>query len=279
MFILGLIFERSRERAMHQLQVALSELKASNDQLTALNKEKDEIMGIAAHDLKNPLTAVIGNAEMLMLARDPSKVGTYAQRISSAGARMLHLIKSLLDANALEQGSFTIKAEPCSLTDLVLESLDHNRTAAQTKETQLDFHSSETTEVRADRSASVQVLDNLVSNAIKYSPRRSVITVKIVSQPDHLVVEVLDQGPGISEADQKKLFQKFVRLTAQPTDGESSTGLGLSIVKRLAEQMGGSVACRSALGQGSTFLFRLPKWAYIQSMRPPSAPRAVAEKA
>ena len=69
------------------------------------------------------------------------------------------------------------------------------------------------------------------------------------------------------------------RLTAQPTDGESSTGLGLSIVKRLAEQMGGSVACRSALGQGSTFLFRLPKWAYIQSMRPPSAPRAVAEKA
>jgi signal transduction histidine kinase len=104
----------------------------------------------------------------------------------------------------------------------------------------------------------VQVLDNLVSNAVKYSPAGTTIVISASQADGKVTVAVKDQGPGLSEEDQKKLFQKFTRLTARPTGGESSNGLGLSIVKRLAEAMNGNVGCHSVLGQGATFFVQLP---------------------
>jgi signal transduction histidine kinase len=104
----------------------------------------------------------------------------------------------------------------------------------------------------------MQILDNLISNALKYSPPNTTVHVHALPEKDYVVINVRDEGPGISEADQKKLFQKFTRLTARPTGGESSTGLGLAIVKKLAEAMAGSVQCRSTMGAGSTFTLRLP---------------------
>ena len=105
-----------------------------------------------------------------------------------------------------------------------------------------------------------QVFDNLISNAVKYSPQRTTVSIRAYAESGHACVAVKDEGPGISEEDRVKMFGKFARLTARPTGGESSNGLGLSIVKRLAEAMSGTVECRSVLGEGSTFIVRLPIW-------------------
>ena len=260
MFILGLIFESGRARAFFKMQEALGELAASNERLLHLNNEKNEFLGIAAHDLKNPLTVISGCAELLGMSRDPERVAKLSTSIVGASKRMRDLITNLLDANAIEQGRFTSNIERCDLNALVAQSVENNLPAANKKEISMRVGNSDPLWARADKAAVLQVLDNLVSNALKYSPPKTIVHVHTLPERERVVVSVRDEGPGISEADQKKLFQKFSRLSARPTGGESSTGLGLSIVKRLAEAMGGSVSCSSTLGSGSTFTFRLPVW-------------------
>jgi len=260
MFILGLIFETGRARAFGKMQEALAKLAASNDRLVYLNNEKNEFLGIAAHDLKNPLTVIGGSAELLGMTTDPASVRKLSEAIGASTKRMRELIANLLDVNAIEQGKFTSNIERCDLSALVLQSVENNRPNAARKEIAICVGPSEGTWARADRGATVQILDNLISNAIKYSPKKTSVHINVLPEREHIMVAVRDEGPGISEADQKKLFQKFSRLSARPTAGESSTGLGLAIVKRLAEAMAGSVQCQSALGAGSTFMLRLPAW-------------------
>lgn len=256
MFILGMIFELSRERAFNQLQETLRRLEASNEKLTHLNREKNEFLGIAAHDLKNPLSTIVGYADLL--ARQPDPAPRLAGQISASATRMQTLIKNLLDANAIEEGRFISKLERCDLSELVQQSVEHNQVSATRKEIALKLEAPPGLFAIADRNATVQVLDNLVSNAVKYSPAGTTIVISASQADGKVTVAVKDQGPGLSEEDQKKLFQKFTRLTARPTGGESSNGLGLSIVKRLAEAMNGNVGCHSVLGQGATFFVQLP---------------------
>lgn len=259
MFLLGVTFETSRERAFNRLRNTLQKLEVSNNELIHLNNEKNEFLGIAAHDLKNPLTAIIGSAELITMVPDSPKVGKLAGNISAAGKRMRDLISNLLDANAIEQGKFTSNIERCDLGALVAQSVEQNLPNATRKEITINIACRDgSLWVMADKNATIQILDNLISNAVKYSPPKSAVHVTTVVADGQTGVEITDQGPGLSEEDQKKLFQKFTRLSAKPTAGESSTGLGLSIVKRLAEAMSGTVDCRSALGSGSTFAIRLP---------------------
>ena len=259
MFLLGAIFEAGRERAFGKMRAALDELEVSNNQLTRLNQEKNEFLGIAAHDLKNPLTVVIGTAELLRLAK-PEQTERLTTNIVGAGQRMLHLIKNLLDANAMEEGRFTSNLECCDLRALIRESLEDNQSAAQRKGIALRLETEDVFWAKADRNATMQILDNLISNAVKYSPKDTTVHVRLATENDSVLVAIKDEGPGLSAEDQDKLFRKFTRLTARPTGGESSTGLGLSIVKRLAEAMSGSVECYSVLGHGATFTLRLPDW-------------------
>jgi signal transduction histidine kinase len=260
MFILGLIFEGGRAQAFARMQAAHAELAASNDRLTHLNSEKNEFMGIAAHDLKNPLSVIVGSTELLRTTKDPARIDKMVNLIASAALRMRDLVTNLLDANAIEQGKFTSNVERCNLRALVEQSVDHNQQSATRKNIAIRVGTSDGLWAKADRAATLQILDNLISNAVKYSPPNTTVHVHTLPETGSILVSVRDEGPGISEADQKKMFQKFTRLTARPTGGESSTGLGLSIVKRLAEAMSGSVQCQSVLGFGSTFLLRLPVW-------------------
>ncbi len=260
MFLLGMSFETSREVAFGKMQAALKELEASNTELVRLNQEKSEFMGIAAHDLKNPLTVIIGNAELIGRARNPGMVAQLVDNIRLSGTRMYDLIKNLLDANAIEEGKFRLHMERCDLCALVDRSLEGNYFAATRKGIQIQVIKPGQAWVLADEAATSQVLDNLVSNAVKYSMPNSLVEVRVELAGDQVSLAVKDEGPGLSEEDQKKLFQKFTRLTAKPTDGESSNGLGLSIVKKLVESMSGQVKCRSVLGQGATFLVILPVW-------------------
>jgi signal transduction histidine kinase len=260
MFILGLIFEGGRAQAFARMQAALAALAASNERLTHLNNEKNEFMGIAAHDLKNPLSVIVGSAELLKTAKEPAKMEKMVNLIASAAMRMRELVTNLLDANAIEQGKFTSNVERCNVRTLVEQCVDHNQPSAAGKGIAVRVGTSDGLWARADRAATLQILDNLISNAVKYSPPNTTIHVHTMPEKDSIMISVRDEGPGISEADQKRMFQKFTRLTARPTGGESSTGLGLSIVKRLAEAMSGSVQCQSTLGCGATFILRLPVW-------------------
>jgi len=258
MFILGLIFESGRRTAFAKMQQALADLAASNERLLHLNNEKNELMGIAAHDLRNPLTIILGNAELMTSVRDPGKLAKLSQNTMTVAIRMRDLITNLLDVNAIEQGKFVVKKENCDIRALLEQSLEQNQLAATKKQIAFRVGISEGVWATADRAAVLQILDNLISNALKYSPPNTTVHVHALPEKDAIMINVRDEGPGISEADQKKLFQKFTRLTARPTGGESSTGLGLAIVKKLAEAMSGSIQCLSTLGSGSTFSLRLP---------------------
>lgn len=261
MFFLGVIFESGRERAFGKMKESNAKLATSNEQLARLNQEKNEFLGIAAHDLKNPLTVIIGSAELLkMNGLPPAQSTKLAGNIVGAGQRMFQLIKDLLDANAIEQGKFTSNIERCDLRALAAECVANNQPHATRKEIVICTEEGPAIWGRADRNATMQILDNLISNAVKFSPLKSTVQVQVSVEHGHVSINVKDQGPGLSDADQKKLFGKFARLTAQPTGGESSTGLGLSIVKKLAEAMAGTVFCRSVLGDGATFVLRLPEW-------------------
>jgi signal transduction histidine kinase len=173
---------------------------------------------------------------------------------------MRDLITNLLDANAIEEGRFTSNLERCDLNALLAECVAHNSAAATRKEIALEIFPAAAAWARADRTATLQILDNFISNAVKYSPLKSTVRLRTATADGRVSVAIADQGPGLSAEDQKKLFRKFTRLTARPTGGESSNGLGLSIVKRLAEAMGGAVECQSALGAGATFIVHLPLW-------------------
>ncbi len=259
MFILGLIFESGRRRAFAKMQEALAELAASNEHLLNLNNEKNELMGIAAHDLRNPLTVILGYADLMTTVKDASMLTKLSQNTKAVAIRMRDLIANLLDVNAIEQGKFIVKKETCDIRALIEQSLEQNQVAATKKQIAFRVGISEGLWANADRAAVLQILDNLVSNALKYSPPNTTVYVHALPEKTAIVVNVRDEGPGISETDQKKLFQKFTRLTARPT-GEANphTGLGLAIVKKLAEAMSGSIQCLSALGSGSTFVLRLP---------------------
>ncbi|MGC3961114.1 MAG: HAMP domain-containing sensor histidine kinase [Verrucomicrobiota bacterium] len=261
MFLLGVIFESGRERAFTKMSEANAKLATSNEQLARLNQEKNEFLGIAAHDLKNPLTVIIGTAELLkMNSLPPAQATKFAGNIVGAGQRMFQLIKDLLDANAIEQGKFTSNIERCDLRALAAECVANNQPHATRKEIVICTEEGGPVWGRADRNATMQILDNLISNAVKFSPQKSTVQVIASLENGHISISVKDHGPGLSDDDQKKLFGKFARLSAQPTGGESSTGLGLSIVKKLAEAMSGTVFCRSKLGEGATFVLRLPEW-------------------
>lgn len=260
MFTLGVIFENGRKRAFGKMQEALAKLETSNAQLTRLNQEKNEFLGIAAHDLKNPLGVVIGTAQVVQFSRDEKQTARLLGNIVGAGTRMLHLINNLLDANAIEEGRFTSNLEACDLQTLLRECLGNNLPAATRKQIRLQLESSAPCWVKADRQATMQILDNLVSNAVKYSPQGTTVHLQTLSSLETGLLTVRDEGPGISEEDLSRMFGKFTRLTARPTGGESSNGLGLSIVKRLAEAMCGTVRCQSQLGEGATFSLTLPAW-------------------
>ena len=260
LFMLGMIFETGRERAFAKMQDALTKLETSNERLMYLNNEKNEFLGIAAHDLKSPLTVIIGNAELLASSQNTSQIERFARTIVSAGTRMRDLVNNLLDANAIEEGKFTSNVERCDVAALVQQSVDNNQAAAARKGTILQADARAGLWGMADRDATLQVLDNLISNAVKYAPPKTTVQITAFADNACVAFAVIDQGPGISETDQKKLFGKFTRLSARPTGGESSTGLGLSIAKRLAEAMSGTVRCQSVPGAGATFTLRLPVW-------------------
>ena len=246
------------------------ELSQINQQLAALNAEKDTFLGICSHDLKNPLSAIIGLTDLLQAdAESASDVRSYAADILHSAEFMLGLVTKLLDLGALEQGKFNLTSAPMDLKALVTNAAEGYRRRAEDKRIRLKITAPrEEVIARGDPQATLQIVENLVSNAVKFTPPGGVLDVTINAAANGRPgsessgagpgFTVQDTGPGLSAADQGKLFQKYTRLSPKTTGGETSTGLGLSIVKQLAQAMHGTVTCQSELGHGCTFEVLLP---------------------
>ncbi len=273
---LGGLFERTRGQAFDQLQTALRDLSRSNlqlhtalanlsrsnEKLVQLNLDKDEFLNIAAHDLRNPLAGIIGYAGLLKLQNnvpDSKLVREAGNTIESLGMRMNGILTNLLDVRSLEDGQMKFRQDRCSAEEVVSEVVRSHRPQAEKKRITVAWDPvPETPPFLGDRNATAQIFENLLSNAIKYSNPGSDVRCALETDEKSVWLHVEDNGPGLSEQDQTKLFKKFSRLSPQPTAGEPSNGLGLWIVRKMAQAMGGDVRCVSSLGKGSTFSLMLP---------------------
>ena len=241
-----------------------SDLERQNQRLEDLVREKDGLIGIVAHDLKSPLNKTLAIVSLLEGNENFSEAGLrQLEMIKSTGSEAIELIKSLLILSETEAGD--AKGTPKPSSELHLESflkdrVDSFAAAASQKDINIiaDFDGANGVMVRSVPQDLERIMDNFISNAIKFSPKGKDIEVGIKNRAKQLSLYVKDSGPGISLEDQKKLFKKFQKLTARPTGGESSHGLGLAIVKSLAEQLQGEVAVQSAPGAGATFEFVFP---------------------
>lgn len=251
----------ARVKTHLELKKAREALFQYGERLRELNDEKNEFLGIVAHDLRSPLSNIVSSARMAIddPTNDREQLNEFLEIIHASAVHVIHLVENLMDVNAIEQGRMKIDLAPCELGDLVRGVTSNYQGKARAKQQELSLSEEGGPLVAmADAHSTIQVFDNLVSNAIKYSPAGKRIDVRLARRDAVIRCEVQDQGPGVSAEDLKKMFGKFARLTARPTGGESSTGLGLSIVKKMVEAGGGKVWCESELGKGARFIVELP---------------------
>jgi signal transduction histidine kinase len=244
------------------LQAQQIEISRKNQFLLELNTEKNSLMDIVAHDLKAPLSKMVGVTQLLPVVGDLNdEQRMFVEIIRKSAMEGTRFINDLLDINAIEQGHVQpLNLEDIGLAVFVPEILRSFQQEASAKNIRIHFQNkSEQGLAVTDQQYFRRIVDNLVSNAIKFSPQDTNIYVKLAETPDQIILSVKDEGPGISPEDQQKLFKKFQRLSARPTGGESSTGIGLSIVKVLVDRLHGEIKASSTLGKGAEFTVSLPK--------------------
>lgn len=239
-------------------------LKSARDRLKQLAEDKDELLGILAHDLKNHLGGMQMSAQLLRdrVARPDNvdaRAALLAENIAHSSGQLLSFVKEFL-ANAAADHGITIKPATLNLSDAAAAAIQQYQDPARRKQLEVQATlPAGGTAVVADVSALAQVLDNLLSNALKFSPSGKRIFVTVTAGPTLVECRIQDQGPGFTEEDKVRMFRRYVRLSARPTGGEPSTGLGLSIVRKLVRAMNGELICESVSGEGATFIVRLPR--------------------
>jgi signal transduction histidine kinase/Flp pilus assembly protein TadD len=237
-----------------------TELNQLNEQLILLNKEKNEFLGIAAHDLKNPLASISLSASTIkkyLNSFSTEKIENHLDRIAETSDRMKNIVTNLININAIESGQYNVKKENLNLSALLKHIVDDFRQRASHKDIELVYSETEETKIFTDENAIYSILDNLISNALKYSSAGSYIFIKLIKD-DKVTIKIKDNGFGIPDSEKDKVFQKFSRMSNKPTGGEGSTGLGLSIVKKLTELIDGRIYFESEYGKGTTFILELP---------------------
>lgn len=239
---------------------ANTELRRQNALLEQLDSEKTELMGILSHDLRNPLSAIRMLAESIgEEGRSAEYIRRKAGQVADTADNVLTLARNLLDINRLESGRMQLDADPVPVKTILAQAIDAHRTWAATKRIALAVDLPDDDPVAIGDDAAIrQIFDNLISNAVKYSPSGREVRITLHGRTDAVRVVVEDDGPGFSTEDMARLYRKFSRLSAQPTAGEPSTGLGLSIVHKLVDTMGGRISCESEKGKGARFVVELP---------------------
>lgn len=235
------------------------------EQLDRANAFKKEVLGIVAHDLKNPLSVILGRADMLArhMDRDPLQIDSMRKQIdqiTQSAHRMTGMIEGLIAEAMNDALDISVRPHPLDLARLIDAVAETNRPLADRKSQDISILVPGSLWIRADYDRLQEAIDNLVSNAIKYTQNGGSIGLSAGLADGIAKICVTDNGPGLSNEDMSRIFGRFQRLSAQPTGGESSTGLGLSIVKRIVDLHGGSIAARRAGPDGGTvFCVELPQ--------------------
>lgn len=248
---------RARARTQITLKRLQDERKETIDELKAAHELKDRFLRIASHDLKGPLSNL--RLAHYLLRKYVTGQPRPLEMLDNADVNietMQTVIDEFLDMTALQSGKIELKLSDVAVEGVVGTLLKQYQLNALKKDITVESHVSGV--VRADHARMEQALGNLVSNALKYSPRGSVVSIWSEVDGEFVRISVCDQGPGVPESERERLFTQFGKLSARPTDGESSTGLGLWIAKHLTQIQGGEIGVDSPAGGGSTFWIEMP---------------------
>jgi len=244
----------------YQLLVAQNKIQLlMNDLLKQANEFKKEVLAITAHDLRNPIGAILGYSDLMLGNDHIDQTKEFAQYIHTSAAQMLDLVNGFLISSNNDSIEFELEFANFDITDLISYLVKDFEYSAEKKKQKIVFETPNfPIIITSDRLKIKEVLENLLSNAIKYSPEEMLISVSLKKEDYFIEINIKDQGPGFSDSDFKKVFGKFQRLSAQPTANESSTGLGLFTAKKMMDKLNGSIDIVSEPGKGSTFTVKLP---------------------
>jgi signal transduction histidine kinase len=260
--------QRANNELEAKVQARTQELQEKNIALEAMNTLKNEFLGMAAHDLRSPIGNIRNLAELILdqdgeIGQDERvEVVTMIRNLSQG---MMNLLNDLLDITTIESGKIDLQPTPVAMRPYLREIEHYHRLLAEHKRIQLITEVADNLSMAVfDKERIRQVLNNLLSNAIKFSPMHTVVRLRVHPTPLGIEFSVIDQGQGIRSEEQSKLFGAFQRTSTKPTAGEHSTGLGLSICKKIVELHGGSIGVESEVGRGSRFFFILPRPAHVR---------------
>jgi signal transduction histidine kinase len=243
-----------------EIQRQLKELESRNDELQRLNQEKIQIISLVSHDLKGPFNRIFALTQLMNSDAEnlTNEHKEYLGKIHQITVDGLGMVRNLLDSRRLDEKEMELNEVFFDLSSQVISLVKNYSEVAEKKKIDLLFEPHEPLMIKADKLYLGRAIENLLSNAIKFSSERKKVFVKLIVSDEFIEFSVKDEGPGISQEDQHKLFQRFQRLSARPTGGESSSGLGLFIVKMIVDKMEGEILCESDLGHGARFILRLP---------------------
>ena len=248
------VVQKSLADSYDQISQQKDKIEHQNTKLSKMDEEKNNLMSIVAHDIRNPVTSSINIAESLKaeFTSDQADYTEYTDRLIHSMKRIDEIADKIL-ASKLEDEKSTKSKENVNLARL-LDNIHLDFSAkARKKEIAIKLDINDV-HANLDAVRTRQIFENLISNAIKYSPFGRIIHIRVADMAGKAIVEIKDQGPGFTEEDKRLLYSKFQRLSASPTDGESSLGLGLSIVKKYVDQMDGEIKLESEQGKGAKFV-------------------------
>ncbi|MDQ1772246.1 hypothetical protein GQR60_16535 [Labilibaculum sp. A4] len=245
-----------------ELENSRNKLEEQNEILRVLNEQKSKFLGIAAHDLRNPIGAIKSFSNLLLDSyhdfSDEDRI-EFMELIKDSSQFSLDLINELLDISKIELGKLKLDKKEQNIQEIIENTIKINKIFAKKKNIQINFNPTiSINSIWIDKNKIEQVLHNLLSNAIKYSNPDTTISVILKKNNSYIEISVTDQGVGIPDQEVKNLFTEFGTTSAKTTANESSTGLGLAIAKKIVNGHGGRIMAHSKLGEGSEFLFTLP---------------------
>lgn len=248
------------------LKKLVTEYSKQERKLFELVNQKNYILGMAAHDIRNPLASIKGFADLLQdnsIGELNLEQKEFISIISQASEDLLILLNDLLDFSSVSAGIIELDLKEDNLSKVVFERIRLIKPAADKKNIEIIFNNPDLNEkIFFDRKKIIQVVDNLLSNSIKYSYKKTKVLVKLFydQKEKSICFEIYDSGPGIPKGEEKRLFGEFKKLNVSPTDGEKSTGLGLAISKKIVEAHNGIIYGKNNLDKtGAVFGFCLPK--------------------